>query len=94
MDISVPEADRLLEELLPHAHMLRQRTAGRYYYHDLLREHARAKMAKELDVHDVTGQVHLRVALRLRVPGLSYLTSYSTTTFGHSVIRIRPALSV
>ena len=62
MDISVPEADRLLEELLD-AHMLRQRTAGRYYHHDLLREHARAKLAKERDIHDITGQVHLRTAL-------------------------------
>jgi hypothetical protein len=32
--------------------MLRQRTAGRYYLHDLLREHARAKVEKELDIHD------------------------------------------
>jgi len=52
MDISVPEADRLLEELLD-AHMLRQRTAGHYHFHDLLREHARAKVA-ELDIHDGT----------------------------------------
>jgi DNA-binding SARP family transcriptional activator len=40
MHISVPEADRLLEELLD-AHMLGQRTAGHYHFHDLLREYAR-----------------------------------------------------
>lgn len=41
-NMSVPKADRLLEELFD-AHMLRQRTAGHYHFHDLLREHARAK---------------------------------------------------
>jgi hypothetical protein len=59
MDISVPEADRLLEELLD-ANMLRQRTAGRYYFHDLLQEHARAKVAEELDIHDGTLAEHIR----------------------------------
>ncbi|MGK3204505.1 BTAD domain-containing putative transcriptional regulator [Amycolatopsis sp. MEPSY49] len=38
----VPEAERLLEELFD-AHVLRQRTAGRYHFHALVREHARAK---------------------------------------------------
>lgn len=51
MHISVPEADRLLEELLD-AHMLSQRTAGHYHFHDLLRDYAReragAQAAKDL----------------------------------------------
>ncbi|MFJ9780170.1 BTAD domain-containing putative transcriptional regulator [Amycolatopsis sp. NPDC101161] len=38
----VPEAERLLEELFD-AHVLRQRTAGRYHFHALVREHAREK---------------------------------------------------
>jgi hypothetical protein len=53
MDISVPAADRLLEELFD-AHMLMQRTAGQYHLHDLVRAHARAKVAQELDIHDGT----------------------------------------
>ncbi|WP_329056038.1 NB-ARC domain-containing protein [Amycolatopsis sp. NBC_01488] len=44
----VPEAERLLEELVD-AHVLRQRAAGRYHFHDLVREHARAK-AREHEV--------------------------------------------
>ncbi|GEL20253.1 hypothetical protein PA7_40900 [Pseudonocardia asaccharolytica DSM 44247 = NBRC 16224] len=53
MEISVSAADRLLEELFD-AHMLMQRAAGQYYLHDLLREYARGKVAKELDIHDGT----------------------------------------
>jgi DNA-binding SARP family transcriptional activator len=36
------EAERLLEELFD-AHLLRQRAVGRYHFHDLVQEHARAK---------------------------------------------------
>lgn len=46
LDMSVLEAEPLLEELFD-AHMLRQRTAGHYLFHDLLREHARTKAASE-----------------------------------------------
>jgi hypothetical protein len=49
MNISVFEADRLLEELFD-AHLVRQRTAGRYHFHELVREHACAKAEAELDV--------------------------------------------
>ncbi len=45
MDISVSEADRLLEELFD-VHMVMQRMAGHYQLHDLLREHARIKVAR------------------------------------------------
>jgi DNA-binding SARP family transcriptional activator len=51
MDISVSEADRLLEELFD-AHMLRQRTVGHYHIHGLLRDHARARVAKDLDIRE------------------------------------------
>lgn len=40
-DVSVTEAEDLLEDLLD-AHMLVQREPGRYMLHDLLREHARS----------------------------------------------------
>lgn len=53
MDISVPAADRLLEDLFD-AHMLMQRAAGHYHLHDLLREYARARAAEEFDVHGDT----------------------------------------
>lgn len=43
---SEAEADRLLEELFD-VHMLRQRTAGRYYFHELLHEYARTVGAEE-----------------------------------------------
>ncbi|MEV6832301.1 BTAD domain-containing putative transcriptional regulator [Amycolatopsis sp. NPDC051102] len=42
LDQPVPEAERLLEELFD-AHLLRQRAAGRYHFHDLVQEHARTK---------------------------------------------------
>jgi DNA-binding SARP family transcriptional activator len=46
-NVSVAEADRLLEELFD-VHVLRQWTAGRYYFHELLHEHARTGAAEEL----------------------------------------------
>ncbi|HET6711759.1 AfsR/SARP family transcriptional regulator [Amycolatopsis sp.] len=42
VNLPVREAERLLEELFD-AHMLRQRAAGCYHFHDLVLEHARAK---------------------------------------------------
>jgi DNA-binding SARP family transcriptional activator len=51
MNISVFEADRLLEELFD-AHLVMQRTAGQYHFHELVREHAAAKAATELDTAD------------------------------------------
>ncbi|RSD13982.1 AfsR/SARP family transcriptional regulator [Amycolatopsis eburnea] len=44
------EAERALEELFD-AHLLRQRTAGQYHFHELVQEHARAK-AEEPDLDD------------------------------------------
>jgi DNA-binding SARP family transcriptional activator len=46
----VPDAERLLEELFD-AHLVRQRTAGRYHFHELVQDHARAKV-DELDPGD------------------------------------------
>src|SRR5262249_20265926 len=40
LDVPVAQARRLLELLLD-AHLLQQRTIGRYRFHDLLRQHAR-----------------------------------------------------
>lgn len=51
LDQPVAEAERLLEELFD-AHLLRQRAAGRYHFHDLVQEHARTK-ADEPDREDV-----------------------------------------
>jgi DNA-binding SARP family transcriptional activator len=53
MNVTVPEADRLLEELFD-VHLLRQRTAGRYHFHELLREFACVQAAKELGVDNGT----------------------------------------
>lgn len=66
--VSALEADRLLEELFD-AHMLRQRTAGRYHFHDLLREHARSKADKELRLDPVTLDVLGHVVASICVPG-------------------------
>ena len=46
----VPEVERLLEELVD-AHLVRQRTAGRYHFHELVQDHARAKV-EELETGD------------------------------------------
>ncbi len=54
----VPEAERLLEELFD-AHVLRQRTAGRYHFHDLVREHARAKAEEHETVLTTIGRKRL-----------------------------------
>jgi DNA-binding SARP family transcriptional activator len=43
MNMSLSESDRLLEELFD-AHMLRQRAAGRYHFHDLMQEYARSRV--------------------------------------------------
>jgi DNA-binding SARP family transcriptional activator len=51
LNMSVFEADRLLEELFD-AHLVMQRTAGHYHFHELVREHAAAKAATELDTTD------------------------------------------
>jgi DNA-binding SARP family transcriptional activator len=48
MDIPVAAADRLLEELFD-AHLLSQRTAGHYYLHELLRQHAQTKALAPTD---------------------------------------------
>jgi DNA-binding SARP family transcriptional activator len=53
LDLPVARADRLLEELFD-AHLLRQRTAGLYHYHELLQAYARAKAATELNDDDGT----------------------------------------
>jgi DNA-binding SARP family transcriptional activator len=49
MKMSVHEADRLLEELFD-AHLVMQRTAGCYHFHELVREHAGVKATTELDI--------------------------------------------
>lgn len=49
LTMSVAQADRLLEELFD-AHMIGQRTVGRYHFHELLQEHARAKAGHEFDI--------------------------------------------
>lgn len=49
INVPVAEADRLLEGLFD-AHLLRQRTAGHYYFHGLLRDHARSKVGTELEL--------------------------------------------
>ncbi|WP_217369351.1 AfsR/SARP family transcriptional regulator [Nonomuraea antri] len=46
--VTVDEAETLLEDLLD-AHVLAQHEPGRYTFHDLLREHARATAAAEED---------------------------------------------
>ncbi|HEY0165679.1 MAG TPA: BTAD domain-containing putative transcriptional regulator [Jatrophihabitans sp.] len=51
-NISVPEADRLLEELFD-VHLLRQSAAGRYHFHELLRQYALTQVATELQLSDV-----------------------------------------
>ncbi|WP_410588169.1 BTAD domain-containing putative transcriptional regulator [Amycolatopsis sp. lyj-23] len=45
LDLPVREAERLLEELFD-AHVLGQRATGRYHFHALVQEHARAKAAE------------------------------------------------
>jgi len=47
-NMSVSEADRLLEELFD-VHLLRQSVAGRHHFHELLRQYLRARAATELD---------------------------------------------
>ncbi|VVJ16208.1 Transcriptional regulator [Amycolatopsis camponoti] len=54
----VPEAERLLEELFD-AHVLRQRAAGRYHFHDLVREHARAKAEEHATLLTTFGRTTL-----------------------------------
>lgn len=51
LNMPAPDADRLLEELFD-AHLVRQRTAGRYHFHELVRKYSRAKADKEFDVDD------------------------------------------
>jgi DNA-binding SARP family transcriptional activator len=65
----VPDAERLLEELFD-AHLVRQRTAGRYHFHDLVQDHARGKV-DELDPGDglrtTFGRTTLASVTRLEV---------------------------
>ncbi len=51
-NLSVPEADRLLEELFD-VHLLRQNTAGRYHFHELVWQHARGRTVAEPDRGEV-----------------------------------------
>lgn len=51
LNMPAPDADRLLEELFD-AHLVRQRTAGRYHFHELVQKYSRAKADKEFDVDD------------------------------------------
>jgi DNA-binding SARP family transcriptional activator len=53
LDVPVFEADRLLEELFD-VHLLRQRTAGDYHLHDLVREYARTKADSAADDDELT----------------------------------------
>jgi DNA-binding SARP family transcriptional activator len=51
-DLPVPEADRLLEELFD-VHLLRQSAAGRYHFHELLRQYARTHASAELELDEI-----------------------------------------
>jgi hypothetical protein len=57
LDVPVFEADRLLEELFD-VHLLRQRTAGGYHLHDLVREYAGTKADSAADDGELTALCH------------------------------------